>query len=137
MNRNARKRQGGFGLVVSLFILVVLAVAAMAMINLGGTQRHTALLSLQTVRARHASQAGLEWGLRTVSTSQACPSPTTLNPTNGLAGFEVRVTCTSTQHVEGTETSRVYEIESEASYGSFGDLDYVRRSHHIAVRLAS
>ncbi len=137
MNGHQRKRQGGFGLVVSLFILVVLAVAAMAMINLGGSQRHTALLSLQTVRARHASQAGLEWGLRTVSTSRTCPAATTLNPTNGLSGFQVRVTCTSTQHVEGSVTSQVYEIESEATYGSFGDLDYVRRMHHIAVRLAS
>ena len=109
----------------------------MAMISLGGVQRHSALLSLQTVRARHASQAGLEWGLRTVSTAGACPGTTTLNPSQGLSGFQVRVTCTSTQHVEGSTTSSVFEIESQATFGSFGELDYVRRTTHVAARLAS
>lgn len=132
-----RRREGGFGLVASLFILVVLAVAAMALVDLGGVQRRTALLSLQTVRARHAARTGLQWGVRTALDTAACPAPTVLNPGSGLSGFAIRVTCTSSQHVEGATTSTVFQIEAEATYGSFGELDHVRRRMRTAAQLGA
>lgn len=127
------RRSGGFGLVGSLFVLVVLAIAAVALVDLGGTQRRTALLSLQTVRARHAARTGLQWGLRQALSTGSCFGATTLSPGHGLNGFDIRVTCASSDHLDGTTASTVFEIESEAEYGNFGELDYVRRRMRVAA----
>ncbi len=133
--RVSRRREGAFGLVVSLFLLVVLAVAAMVLVDLGGVQRRTALLSLQTVRARHAARSGVEWGLQRIQALGGCPPTTVLSPAGGLGGFQVRVTCASSQHVESGSSSTVFEIEAEATRGAFGEPDYVRRRIRLAAHL--
>ena len=133
----SRRQEAAFGLVVSLFLLVVLAVAAMVLVDLGGVQRRTALLSLQTVRARHAARSGVEWGLQRIQQLGSCPPTTVLSPGGGLAGFQVRVSCTSSPHVEAGSTSTVFEIEAEATRGVFGELDYVRRRIRLAAHLSS
>lgn len=136
--RPARRGEGGFGLVAALFILVVLAVAATAMVDLGGVQRRSALMSLQSVRVRAAAHTGVQWGLRTALDAGACPATTTLTlTTGGLNGFRVRVTCSSSQHAEGTSTTTVFHIEGEAEYGSFGSLDYVRHRIRASAHLTS
>ncbi len=132
-----RRRSGGFGLVGSLFVLVVLAVAAVALVDLGSVQRRTALMSLQTVRARAAARTGLQWGMQQALSTGACFAPSTLSPGHGLGGFQVRVTCASSAHVEGITTSTVFEIDAEAEYGSFGQLDYVRRRMRAAAHDSS
>ena len=44
-----------------------------------------------------------------------------------MAGFDVEVTCSSTDHKEQTTTTTVFRITSKAEYGSYGDEDYVSR----------
>ena len=118
----------GFSLVAALLVVVVLAAAGTMMINTSGVQRSTTVLSLQGDRAYHAAASGIEWGIHRVLNLSACPGPTTLSLTEGgLKGFDVDVSCTSSTHVEGALTLKVYELTAIAEYGTYGDQDYARR----------
>lgn len=59
----APRRAGGAGLVTAIFLLVVLAGLAVALVTLFGTQRQSAALDEQGARAYQAARAGIEWGL--------------------------------------------------------------------------
>ena len=122
------KDERGFGLVAALLVVVVLAAAGTMMINTSGVQRGTTVLALQGDRAYHAAASGIEWGIHRVLALSACPGSTTLNLTEGgLKGFDVDMSCTSSTHVEGALTHKVYELTAIAEYGTYGDADYVRR----------
>ncbi len=118
----------GFGLIAAIFLLLVLASAGAMMVNLSGVQRKTTVLALQGNRAYRAALTGIEWGVHQSLNGAACPATTTLSLTDvGLQGFDVQVSCTSTDHSESGVTSLTYELTSISEYGTYGDADYVRR----------
>ncbi|MCP3984742.1 MAG: pilus assembly protein MshP [bacterium] len=130
--RNRRNR--GFGLVTSIFVLVVLATSSLAMISLSGVQRRTASLSLQALRADQAARSGLQWAIYNAIGSGTCPASTTLTLTEGgLQGFSATVSCASTTHVEAATTSTIFELDAVGEYGAFGSADYVRQ--HVRASL--
>jgi MSHA biogenesis protein MshP len=123
-----QRREAGFGLVTALFVLVVLAAAAGALLRLSGVEQTTALLSLEATRAYQAARSGLEWAGAHALSDGACPPSTTLTlAEGGLSGFRVQVSCTSSQHTDGTAAETVYQIASTAERGVFGAAGYVRR----------
>ncbi len=131
---SAAGRRDGFGLVSALFVLVVLAAAGAILLNVAGVQRRTGVAALQGARAWHAARSGLEWGIWQALDAGACPPPTTLAlAEGGLLGFGVQVSCTSTTHTEDGATARVYRLVAVASYGSFGDADFVRRRLQVTL----
>ena len=67
----AAHRAGGAGLVTAIFLLVVLAGLAVALVTLFGTQRQSAALDEQGARAYQAARAGIEWGLFQRATNPA------------------------------------------------------------------
>lgn len=118
----------GFGLIAAIFVVLVLASVGAMMLNLSGTQRKTTVLALQGNRAYRAALTGIEWGVHQSLNGAVCPATTTLSLTDvGLQGFDVQVSCTSTDHSESGVTSRTYELTSISEYGTYGDADYVRR----------
>ena len=118
----------GFGLIAAIFVVLVMAAAGSMMINLSGVQRKTTGLSLQSDRAYRAAASGIECGVHRVLALAACPSTTTLNLSEGgLQGFDVKVTCSSSGHTEGTVTSTTYDLSAVAEYGTYTTVDYVRR----------
>ena len=120
--------KNGFGLIVAVFVLLVLASAGAMMVNLSGTQRKTTVLALYGDRAYRAAASGIEWGVHQSLSLSACPATTTLSLNEGgLQGFEVDVSCTSSEHSEGGVTSNTYELTAIAEYGVYGGGDYVRR----------
>lgn len=134
----SRRREQGFGLVTAIFVLIVLAVSALAMISLSGVQRRTSSLALQALRADQAARSGLQWAGHTAISSGACPPSTTLSLTGGgLQGFSVTVGCTRTTHVEAATTSTIFELDSVGEYGSFGSPDYVRRRVRASLHQGS
>jgi MSHA biogenesis protein MshP len=89
-------REAGVGLVTAIFLLVVLAGLAVAMVSLYTSQQASANLDLQGARAYQAARAGLEWGLyRQMRPPNACVASTTLAMPgdSSLAGFTVVVRC--------------------------------------------
>ncbi|MCZ6570292.1 MAG: hypothetical protein O7B23_09050 [Deltaproteobacteria bacterium] len=118
----------GFGLIAAIFVLLVLASAGAMMLNLSGVQRKTTALALQGDRAYRAAITGIEWGVHQSLNLAACPATTTLNLTEGgLQGFDVALSCTSSEHSENGVTSRTYELTAISEYGTYGEADYVRR----------
>jgi MSHA biogenesis protein MshP len=100
MNTVRRIRRGtGAGLVTAIFLLVVLAGLAVAMVSLGGAQQAGSALDVQGARAYQAARAGIEWGLyQNLRNNRQClaSSSFALPATSALRGFVVTVTCTST-----------------------------------------
>lgn len=123
--------QRGMTLVGAIFILTVLAALGAFMVKLSGVQGRTALVALQSAQAYHAARGGLEWEIVRALAGSCDPTGTALPVT--LDGFSVSVGCVPSLVFEGGVAYRVYRISAEASRGSYGQLDYVRRSLEVTV----
>ncbi len=136
--KGRRRREAGFGLVMAIFVLLVLAAVGLALVDLGAVQRRTSSLSLQALRAGQAARSGLQWGAQRALATGTCPPTTTLALSEGgLQGFTARVTCSATVHVEAATTSTIFELDAVGEYGAFGNPDYVRRRVRASIHQGS
>ena len=92
------RRMRGFSLVTAIFLLVVLAGLAVAMVSIATVQHTESAMDVQGVRAEQAARAGLEWGLRQQlipggRTECIAASSFVLPPGSTLTGFAVSVQC--------------------------------------------
>ncbi len=140
----ARARQRGFGLVISLFLIVVLASASAMMVSLSGWQQSTNLLALQSARASYAADSGVEWGLARASADPSlCPvAGTALLGTlafsqPGLNGFISEVRCSRTGHVVGASTINMIRIEAVGKFAVAGDALDFSRPDYVAAAASS
>ncbi|WP_300755273.1 agglutinin biogenesis protein MshP [Janthinobacterium sp.] len=91
-------RQRGFSLVTAIFLLVVLAGLAVAMVNLSTFQQTGSAMDVQGARVTQAARTGLEWGLYQqlrVNTGGNCFADTSfaLPAGSSLSTFTVSVQC--------------------------------------------
>jgi len=99
----APRRSGGAGLVTAIFLLVVLAGLATALVSVFTAQRQSSTLDEMGVRAYQAARAGIEWSLfQRATKSPQCAGSFALPADSVLAGFAVTVTCTA---AAGPETN--------------------------------
>jgi len=99
-----RHREAGVGLITAIFLLVVLAGLAVAMVSVYTAQQSSANLDLQGARAYQAARAGLEWGLfQELRNNNTCNARSSFALPAGstLSGFTVVVTCTSSGAASG------------------------------------
>ena len=123
-------RQSGFTLVASIFLLVVVAALAVYMSNIRVAQQTTLVYGLQGARAMQAARSGIEWGISRAINLGSCV-PAASFP---LDGFNVRIECQSSSHIEGTFAPViVYRLDVIASTGAYGSLDYVQRQIRATV----
>lgn len=89
----ALARSRGVGLVTAIFLLVVIAGLAVAMVTIFTTQQGSSALDVQGTRAYQAARAGLEWGVykRLREGSCAGTSLIVLDDATSLRGFVVTV----------------------------------------------
>jgi len=127
--RGPTARQGGFALVAAIFLIVVLAALGTFAVRVAMAQYQSASEQLLEARAQAAAEAGIEYGSNQALIAARCANRR-LSLTQGLAGFVVTVTCSSTQHQVGTPptTKMVYALTATASYGTYGRPDYVART---------
>lgn len=100
------RKQAGLALVTAIFLLVVLAGLAVAVVSLSTAQQDSAVKDEMGTRAYLAAKSGMEWALYTALQGAAGTSPyTRLNCSaapytfplpvgSTLAGFSVTVRCT-------------------------------------------
>ena len=69
--------QRGCSLVASIFLVVVVAMIAGFMVNIGTLQQAETTLGLMGLRANAAAGSGLEWALARVLAANSCPAPGT------------------------------------------------------------
>lgn len=109
-------REAGFSVATAIFLIVVLALLAAAIVSVTGLQQRTLALDAQGARAYQAARAGIEWGAyqvldpnNTIGTPAlpVCPATTNLSGLAGsLAPFTVTVTCNGTTNAPTTEGNR-------------------------------
>jgi MSHA biogenesis protein MshP len=127
------RRQGGFALVVAIFLIVVLSLMGMFIVRVSGVQHQTVNVAMLGARAFEAARAGVEWGAFQALNAASCTT-TTLNLTEAsLNGFDVDVTCTSSTHSETGNTYNFYVIDAESRAGAYGQPDYVSRRMQATV----
>lgn len=117
-----RIKNSGVTIMSSVFILLVMALTAQFIVDISTDTMAGNNILLQGGRATYAAKSGVEWGLTTAVANSACPAATTI-PVNqgGLIGFSAYVTCTS-------PSANKYNITAVATYGTFGQFGYVKRT---------
>lgn len=115
-------RQTGFAIVSSIFLIVVLAALGVVMVTLSAVEHGTMTQSLTATRVYYGAKAGLEWGIhRAIAVNATCLASTSFPLTGpGFSGVSVTVTCSSPR-------AGVFHITSQASYGTYGSLEYSQR----------
>lgn len=132
MSRGIR-RAGGFTLITTLFVVVVVSSLAAYLVNLATAQQYSSALTINALRARHAALGGIEWvAYRINNVASACPPvPTTLP----IDGFSVSlIACSMVNITEGTLNYNMYDVSVRAERGSFGDTDYVNLAIRATLR---
>jgi len=133
--------QQGFAMVSAIFLLVILAGLVAYMATLTAVQHSTSVMSVQGERAHYAARSGIEWAVsdlvnRSGAGLNCAPGAVVLNLTEGaLAGFAVRVECSSTAVTEGADTYNFYELKAVSSLGSAGQSRFVQRRLEVSVVL--
>ncbi len=142
--KTLRTMQRGFSLVTAIFLLVVLSGLGAVMMTFFTAQQQSSALDVLGARAYQASRAGIEWGAYQVIQSasgvfatacQSGPASQVLPALAGtLSGFNLKVQCSATSHVEGASTLWVYSISSvAATVGAAGQPDYVERQMSVTI----
>ena len=139
-------RQSGVGLVTAIFLLVVIAGLAAALVTIFTSQQASSQLDQQGTRAYQAARAGIEWGifrqvrgggLCAIVDGKAVTSTNTfaLPSSSTLGAFTVTVRCTPVPGMDATLARTVINAtacnqpDSGAcpNTNSSNNLDYVQR----------
>lgn len=128
-------KQNGFGIVMAMFILVVLALLGTYMVRFAGVEHATSTYALQSARAYQAAKAGLGWaGAKINAVGGSCvgvDAQTVSFP--DIAGFSVALTCTSVVYSEGSSSPTVYRLNALSEFGAYGSADYVARRMEMSM----
>lgn len=107
--------QRGFGAIVAIIILVILATISAALVRLGTTQQATSTQDILSARAWQTARAGNEWGLyRVLGLAGSCAPLTTLD-LRATTGFSVTVSCSARTFNEGETTPGVPQVTTTYS----------------------
>ena len=122
--------QRGFGAIVAIVILVIMATISAALVRMGTTQQVTSTQDILSARALQAARAGNEWGLYQALPHPPLPSPTWCVPgavgaaqtvavttldLRASTGFSVTVTCRSESFNEGEISLGVQSVTATFS----------------------
>lgn len=135
--------QRGIGLVTAIFLVVVIAGLAAALVTVFTAQQTGSQLDQQGTRAYQAARAGIEWGLfRARMTPSNCAASTSFALPAGsmLSAFTVTVTCETVPGPGGDAATGVLALRAIACNQPSGgtcllnpaatanvNLDYVQR----------
>jgi MSHA biogenesis protein MshP len=126
------KGQRGFGAIMAIVILVILASLAAAIVKFGSVQQATSAQDILSARAWQAAKAGNEWGLyqalQPAGIWNVCAGATQTLDLSAATGFWVTVTCNSTAYNEGETCTpgcaqaqiRVFRIDAVACNSAAG-----------------
>jgi len=115
-------RQLGFGAIAAIFVLVVLAALAAAIVRFGNVAQVSIAQNLLSARALQAANAGTEWGLYQALKGSwtTCSGVSQTLDLTASTGFHVTVSCDSRSFNEGeSEPSvprvvRMYTVDAVA-----------------------
>lgn len=135
MRRDAPRRTArGFSLLVTLFVVLVLAALAAFAVRIGATQTQSVDFGLLNARAQAAAASGIEYGANRALQAAICLPSKTVNLTaTGLQGFSVTVTCSASMHTVSGKSYESYLLTATAQRGLYGSPDFVQASETRSV----
>jgi MSHA biogenesis protein MshP len=128
-----QKAQRGFAAIAAIFLVVVLAALGGFMLTFSNTQQLTAAQDVQGSRAYWAANAGLEWGLASLTLAPgACP----VQPAPFVVdGFALAIVCVRNVYVEAGVDRVIYRLTSTATVGVVGTVSYIERSVSASMEI--
>lgn len=133
--------QQGVSLITAIFLLVVLAGLAAAMVNVSTTQNAGSAMDVQGARAYQAARTGIEWGVyqRLINSTPCAGTTSFVPPAPTMSAFTVTVTCVETTYAGATPNIIVYQITSNACNqpnagncpGVAGSAGYIERQMQV------
>lgn len=122
MRRSDPRASAGFGAIAAIFVLVVLASLAAAIVRLGQSTQTGSAQDILGARAWAAARAGTEWGLYQALKGSwtTCSGASQTLDLSADIGMRVTVRCSSNLYNEGENTSgaaqtlRVYTVNAVA-----------------------
>lgn len=126
-----RKQQGGFSLVMAIFIIVVLGGIAVFAARVSTMQQESNSLDEEGQMAFHAARSGIEWGTYQAIVNASCVGSTqfTIAVQTSLtttANYTETVTCSQSATTEGVTAISVYNITATSNNMNSGRM-YVER----------
>jgi MSHA biogenesis protein MshP len=117
-----KKLERGFGAIMAIVVLVLLATLAAAVLRFGSVAQATNAQSVLSARASQSARAGTEWGLYQALKGSwtGCSGASQTLDLTGSTGFHVTVTCDSRSFKEGESAPgtprvvRIYTIDAVA-----------------------
>ena len=130
-----RRGQQGFSLITAVFLVVVVALIAGFMANIGSSQQAATNFALLGARASYAAESGMEWATRQVVSNNACfTNGTSFTLAEGaLSGYALNLSCAESLVTEGASSYKVFTLGAKASYGLEGSEDYFSRTLSATV----
>jgi MSHA biogenesis protein MshP len=128
----------GFSLIVTLFVILVLAALGIFAVRIAETQQQSVSFGLLNARAQSAAASGIQYGANMALTGGSCPAAPVTFPLTavGLTGFTVTVTCGASMHtVKGTNYES-YALTAVAQYGTYGNPNFVQATQSLSVNNA-
>ena len=133
----------GFSLIVTLFVILVLAALGLFALRIAATQQQSVDFGLLEARAQAAAASGIQYGAnRALQAPGICAASKTLNLTApGLQGFTVTVSCSASTHaVLGSpcpgNNCTSYALTAIAQRGVYGKPDFVQATQSLSVNNA-
>jgi len=117
------RKQAGVALVTAIFLLVVLAGLAVAVVSMSGAQQDTAVKDEMGTRAYLAAKAGMEWALFTALQGAGATKYDRLNCAGGPQTFRLPSGTTLSAFNVTVECSPAAQ---NIGYGSAPTLDHFR-----------
>lgn len=126
--------QSGFSLITAIFVLVITSSAAVVLYKMMGGQSEMLVSSGIGIQSSLAAESGLEWGINEAVVKGNCSASSSLSfSDNSLGEISVTVTCSAINETEMSNAVTLYEIQSTATYGSFGDDAYLYKQVSAVV----
>lgn len=111
----SRSRQQGVSIITAIFLLLLFAGLAAAMVSVVSTAHVDLATDIGGARAYQAARAGAEWGMYQLDpNSQIATLPACVNGTPAIPNHNVTVTCQSSDYTEAGRQLRIFRISSKA-----------------------
>lgn len=102
-----RKRQGGFGIVTAVIMLVIMAGLSVALVRMSTLGQMASAMDVDRARAYQAAQAGIQWAGYQIfkAGATACTGVAQNVPLDAAAFPEIGLSVTCTPSTTGTVTT--------------------------------
>jgi MSHA biogenesis protein MshP len=114
-HRLCMRREGGFALMLAVFMIVTLAAIGLYLVTISTGQIQAVSQDEQSVRAFQAARTGIDWGAyQLLQQGGTCTGSQRLTLTQGLSGFFAEIACQQigATETEGASTVKVYLVTS-------------------------